>query len=326
MMVTSEIRLMKNLRAFSRYCILFGILASLVFLGFGGLPIGWQVALALIALTVGIPHGAADHIISVPKFASGRMALFLIGYLSVVGVAIWAILSANLLGFQIVVLMSAIHFGIGDAAFISELDARKQNKSKFPKVPYIIASGFTPVVIPLSNSESAAALNEVNPALVNWAGSITPLLFSGLVTISLVSIIWMLVRQRKQEALDLGLLLVLALVAPPLVAFAFYFGFWHALRHTGRLSLELKTSAKLHELGKPMAALGQAIWAGVPALFIVIVFTVVLGLVQGFEFGQDLLWYLLVVIWALTVPHMALTLRLDIKALRPSDSKALVLP
>ena len=325
-MVTSEIRLLKNLRAFSRYCILLGILTSLVFLALGGLPIGWQVALALVAITVGIPHGAVDHIISVPKFASGRMALFLIGYLSVVGVAIWAILSANLLGFQLVVLMSAIHFGIGDAAFISELDARKQNKSKFPKLPYIIASGFTPVIIPLSNSESAAALNEVNPILVNWAGSIAPLLFSGMVTISLASIIWMLVKKRHQEAIDLSLLLVLALVAPPLVAFAFYFGFWHALRHTGRLSIELQTSTKLHGLGRPMAALGRAIWAGVPALFIVIAFTVVLGLVQGFEFGQDLLWYLLVVIWALTVPHMALTLRLDIKALRSSSPKNSVLP
>jgi Brp/Blh family beta-carotene 15,15'-monooxygenase len=325
-MVTSEIRLLDNLRAFSRYCILFGILTSLVFLGLGGLPIGWQVVLALIALTVGIPHGAADHIISVPKFASGRMALFLVGYLSVVGVAIWAILSANLLGFQLVVLMSVIHFGIGDAAFISELDARKQSKSKFPKLPYIIASGLTPVVIPLSNSESAAALNAVNPLLVNWAGSITPLLFSGMVTISLMSIIWMVVRQRHQEAIDLSLLLVLALVASPLVAFAFYFGFWHALRHTGRLSLEIATSTKMHELGRPMAALGKAIWAGVPALFLVIVFTVMLGLVQGFEVGQDLLWYLLVVIWALTVPHMALTLRLDIKALRSRDPKVLVVP
>ena len=325
-MVTSEIRLLKNLRAFSRYCILVGILTSLVFLAVGGLPIGWQVALALVALTVGIPHGAVDHIISVPKFASGRMALFLIGYLSVVGIAIWAILSANLLGFQLVVLMSAIHFGIGDAAFISELDSRQQNKSKFPKLPYILASGFTPLIIPLSNSESAAALNEVNPILVNWAGSIAPLLFASMVTISLLSIIWMLVKKRHQEVIDLSLLLVLALVAPPLVAFAFYFGFWHALRHTGRLSLELQASTKLHELGRPMAALGKAIWAGVPALFIVIVFTVVLGLVQGFEFGQDLLWYLLVVIWALTVPHMALTLRLDIKALRPSDPRVSVLP
>jgi hypothetical protein len=56
--------------------------------------------------------------------------------------------------------------------------------------------------------------------------------------------------------------------------------------------------------------------AGVPALVLVLVSTIILGLSQGFNLNQELLWYLLVVIWALTVPHMALTLRLDIKALK----------
>jgi len=46
----------------------------------------------------------------------------------------------------------------------------------------------------------------------------------------------------------------------------------------------------------------------------------VLGLSQGFVFNQDYLWYLLVIIWALTVPHMALTARLDAKALRQTAS------
>jgi hypothetical protein len=48
----------------------------------------------------------------------------------------------------------------------------------------------------------------------------------------------------------------------------------------------------------------------------VVGFAIILGLSRGFDLGQQLLWYLLVVIWALTVPHMALTLRLDVKALR----------
>ena len=37
---------------------------------------------------------------------------------------------------------------------------------------------------------------------------------------------------------------------------------------------------------------------------------------MGFNLERQLLWFLLVVIWALTVPHMILTLRLDLKALR----------
>lgn len=315
-MSTSETKLLNNLRATSRYCILFGILAALAFSPFGGLPLGWQIVLALVALTIGIPHGAVDHLITVPKTTSIRMALFLLGYLAVVGLAIWAILTANLLGFQAVVLMSAIHFGLGDAAFIAELDGRQTQLRRLPRMAYVLASGFTPVLIPLVSIQSTEALTAVNPKLVNWAGDLAPILFASMVVVACASIIWMLVAQRLQEALDLALLLVLVLTAPPLVAFAFYFGLWHALRHTGRLSLELKRSKLQHALGKHWHAFGEAIIAGVPALVLVVGFTIILGMTRGFDLGQQLLWYLLVVIWALTVPHMALTLKLDVRALR----------
>lgn len=314
-MSTSETTLLNNLRAISRYCILFGILTALAFAPFGGIPLGWQIVMALVALTIGIPHGAVDHLITVHKTTSVRMALFLLGYLAVVGLAIWAILTANLLGFQAVVLMSAIHFGLGDAAFISELDARQQNTRKFPRVAYVLASGFTPVVIPLVSQQSTEALSAVNPELINWAGDLAPALFALMLAIAGAAVIWMLFARRMQEAVDLALLLTLSLSAPPLVAFAFYFGLWHALRHTGRLSLEFKKSQVQHKLGKSWKAFGEAVFAGAPALAIVIGFTVFLGLSRGFDLGQQLLWYLLVVIWALTVPHMALTLKLDVRAL-----------
>lgn len=315
-MITSEIKLMRNLRAISRYSILFGIVSAALFLPFGGMPIESQVLLALVALTIGIPHGAVDHLITVPKFASLKMAAFLAGYLAVVGLVIWLIFSVNLLGFQLVVLMSAIHFGLGDAAFIAELDKREGNKPKFPKPAYVIASGFTPVLIPLVSTQSTEALTAVNPELINWAGALAPALFIAMVAITAGSILWMLLAKRYQEAVDLALLLTLVLVAPPLVAFAFYFGLWHALRHTARVSLELESAQEQHNKEASWGAFGQAVWAGVPALVLVLGFTIFLGLTQGFNLSQELLWYLLVVIWALTVPHMALTLRLDVRALR----------
>lgn len=317
-MIESEVKLLKDLRTVSRYSILVGIGLALVFLPFGGMPIEAQVLLAIGALTVGIPHGAVDHLITVPKFASLKMALFLTGYLAVVGLAIWAILSANLLGFQVVVLMSAIHFGLGDAAFIAELDRRENRPLDRSRYAYLIASGFTPVLIPLVSDQSTQALAAVNPLLVNWAGALTPFLFVGMVAFTIFSIGLMLLARRPQQALDLALLLTLVLVAPPLVAFGFYFGLWHALRHTGRVSLELPSALGQHDRGHSWAAFAKAVLAGVPALALVLVFTVVLGLTQGFDLGQQMLWYLLVVIWALTVPHMALTLRLDVKALRLS--------
>lgn len=313
--MASELKLLRRLRLTSRFSILFGILVGFLHLATGGIPIETQVLLALVALAVGIPHGAVDHLVTVPKMASIRMAIFLTGYLAVVGLAIWFILSANLLGFQLVVLMSAIHFGIGDAAFISEIDSRS-NKSRFPKLPYALAAGFTPVVIPLVNQQSSEALAAVNPGLIGWAGALESYLYFGMIAIALIAIFWMVGVKRFDNSLDIGLLLVISLTAPPLIAFAFYFGLWHALRHTGRLSLELPSSIKAHELNQSLKAFWASVNAGLPALVLVIVFTIGLALTIGLNLSSEFLWILLVVIWALTVPHMALTARLDVRALK----------
>lgn len=316
----SEIYLLDKLRAISRLAAIVGILASISFIPLGGMPIEHQIILALAALTVGIPHGAVDHVITVPNFAFVKMSLFILGYLLVTGLVIWGILNANLLGFQLVVLMSAIHFGLGDAAFVSERENRKDNPEPFPKLPFIIAAGFTPVLIPLVGSQSTEALTAVNPVLVNWAGSQTNFILYPMVLITLGAIVLMLVRQRPQEAIELALLLTLALVATPLVAFAFYFGLWHALRHTGRISLELPASQQALQQAKSWKAFSTAVFHGLPALVIVIGFTLFLGFSRGFNISEELTWYLLVVIWALTVPHMALTLRLDLNALKTKVS------
>ncbi|SCX04739.1 Brp/Blh family beta-carotene 15,15'-dioxygenase [Candidatus Aquiluna sp. UB-MaderosW2red] len=322
-MLESQLRLLVQLRTVSRYSIFAGIIISIPLNILLPHSISWQVVLAITALAIGIPHGAVDHLITVPKFKFFKMALFLIGYLTVTGLCIWFILSNNLIGFQLIVLISALHFGIGDASFISEMDARS-NRTGFPKVLFALAAGFTPVFIPLLNSRSTEALETVNPILSGWANPITEQLFWVVVTLNLFVTSVMLFKGRRAEAIDLAALLAISLIAPPLVAFAFYFGFWHALRHTGRLTLELPSSIKAHERQKPLRAFWLAVAAGLPALAIVIGFTVVLGITGNFDLGADLLWLLLAVVWALTIPHMALTSRLDAKAMGFSKKKSVV--
>ena len=315
-MFASELSLLLNLRTISRYSIFAGVLVSLAFFFSGGFPLQLQVSLAVVSLAVGIPHGAVDHLITVPKLSGLKMALFIAAYLAVVAIAIGFILNQNTLGFQLVVLMSAVHFGVGDAAFVCEIDRRVGKARRFEKILYAFASGFVPVVVPLVNSQSTNALQAVNPKLVGWVGPLAPVILWATVTLAVVAIVVMFASKRLQEGIDLALLLTLAVVAPPLVAFAVYFGLWHALRHTGRLTLELDRSKQMHELGKAGSAFAKAILAGVPALAITLVGAIVLGLSQGFSLAQNLLWYLLVVVWALTVPHMALTARIDARALR----------
>jgi Brp/Blh family beta-carotene 15,15'-monooxygenase len=275
---------------------------------------GWQVVIAVIALAIGIPHGALDHLVTLPKAQPKKMALFIVIYVAVAVVAVVGILNFNVFGFIIVLFMSAIHFGIGDAAFISEMDKRTEPERKLNRWFYIPAAGFTPVFIPLVNSASTDALASVNPALINWHQGFDSEILVAVTSFALVSIALMLIGRRYREGLDLTLLLVLAHVAPPLIAFAVYFGCWHAMRHTARLTLSLPRSSESLSNGLNRQAFTSAVIPGLPALIGTFVVAGLLAL-SGPDFTDEFFWMALVVVWALTVPHMVVTAKLDRAAL-----------
>lgn len=291
------------------------ISAVLLASGIGG-SAQWQVWFAVIALAAGIPHGAMDHVVTVPGMQPARMALFITGYLAVVALAIVAILTWNVLGFALVVLMSAVHFGIGDAAFSREL-ARAQSPAttRAPWWVYAIPAGALPVVVPLTSQQADDALEFVNPLLRDWHQGVGPYALWASVLAGVVAIIWLVLRGHYRDALDVVALGALALLAPPLVAFAVYFGFWHAQRHTARLVLEMPDAITRSRDHSPAAGFIRAVLPGLPALLGTMVVAAALTMITGGDLQANYLWIALVVVWALTVPHMALTWRLDRQAL-----------
>jgi Brp/Blh family beta-carotene 15,15'-monooxygenase len=310
-----EYRLFSQVRSFSSTAVISTIVLSLTLSQFlGENSIHWQVVVAVIALAVGIPHGALDHLVTLPKSKPTVMALFITLYVLVAVVAVIAILEFNVFGFIFVVLMSATHFGIGDAAFINEMDRRGVRKAKLPRVMYVVAAGSIPVLIPLVNSASTDALAQVNPALINWHQGFDQEILGGVSGFGVVAIVTLFFLRRKRESLDLALLLALALIAPPLIAFAVYFGCWHAMRHTARLTLSLESSQRAYGQGNLRKVFLSAVLPGTPALVGTFVIAGVLALL-GNEFNDDFFWMALVVVWALTVPHMAVTAKLDRSAL-----------
>lgn len=307
--------LFKQVRLFSSIAAAAGVLLSLIFSELlNADSMGWQVVIAIIALAIGIPHGALDHLVTLPKAAPLKMAAFIFIYVAVAVVAVIGILQFNTIGFIIVLFMSAIHFGIGDAAFISEIDRRTEPATKLNRWFYIPAAGFTPVFIPLVNSASTDALASVNPALINWHQGFDSQILIAVTTFSLLAILVMIVNKGNREALDLTLLLLLAHIAPPLIAFAIYFGCWHAMRHTARLTLSLPRSIQNLEQGMNKKAFTNAVIPGLPALIGTFLVAAVLAL-SGQNFSDDFFWMALVVVWALTVPHMVVTAKLDRAAL-----------
>ena len=314
-MQNNAVVLFTRVRLFSTISVILAILASLLFSDLLGVAsMGWQVVIAVVALAIGIPHGALDHLVTLPKAQPKKMALFIVIYVAVAIVAVIGILKFNTVGFILVLFMSAVHFGIGDGAFINEIDKRGDSSQKLNRWFYIPAAGFTPVFIPLVNSASTQALASVNPALINWHKGFDSEILFIVSSFTAVAIVVMGFTKRFREALDLTLLLLLAHLAPPLIVFAVYFGCWHAMRHTARLTLSLPKSIENLTQGMLRKAFSQAVIPGLPALIGTFVVAGLLTL-SGQDFTDEFFWMALVVVWALTVPHMAVTAKLDRAAL-----------
>ncbi len=311
-------RLFNQIRLFSTAAVIFAILLSALMRGvLNSDDLKWQVVLSIGALAIGIPHGAVDHLITIPRSSKSRFVLFVAGYVVIALLAVIAILKWNVIGFEVVIWMSALHFGFGDASFIAESDrlAGKTIMPRYIEVFYALPAGTLPVIIPLVQTKSSNALGKVNASLVNWAGQYASTLKYSVVAITVLVLLLLATHKRYREVVDLIALACLALIAPPLVAFAFYFGCWHALRHTARLTLLLPQSLQAIKEGNGLKSLIRAIIPGLPALVGTVLVGISLAVSNISGFSSSLLWSLLVVVWALTVPHMMVTAKLDKKAL-----------
>ena len=307
-----------SVRNFSTLAVVFAILVSgiLYFLELGG-SLGWQVGFAVFALAIGIPHGAVDHLVALPATSRPKLALLIFGYIAIAVLAVLAILHWNKLGLQLVLAMSAFHFGFGDAAFIAEQDRLSGRPRLKPKTQnmFAISAGSIPVLIPLLNESTASALREINPLLITWASDIAPQLKFLVAFFFVTTLVLLINEKRLREVIDLSLLAALALIAPPLVAFAVYFGCWHAMRHTARLTLILPKAKSAAEKNNALGSFTAAVIPGLPALFGTVIVALLIAILDTTNIDASYLWYLLVVVWALTVPHMMVTTKIDRESL-----------
>jgi Brp/Blh family beta-carotene 15,15'-monooxygenase len=134
--------------------------------------------------------------------------------------------------------------------------------------------------------------------------------------IAAISLLVLASRKRYRDCVDIALLAALAAFAPPLVAFAVYFGCWHAMRHTARLTSLLPASIAAYERDDSSTAFRKAVIPGLPALFGTLIFVALLAGFSRDDITDQFLWLTLVTIWALTVPHMIVTAKLDRAALK----------
>ena len=225
-------------------------------------------------------------------------------------ISIW-----NLVGFQLILVISALHFGFGDGAFKSEWnESRGIAKDSFPKLcAYALPAGFLPVILPLTDPRALAALNRINPEIADWSGSLNQSLRNLTLALALVGFLFLLLIKNFQSSIDLLLLITLSLLTPPLIAFAVYFGCWHAVRHTARLVPKLPKAISFAHSGNSFKAFLSAVIPGLYAVVGSIFMAFGLMVFRPEYFDTGLLWTVLVIIWALTIPHMLTTAKFDLQ-------------
>ncbi len=220
-----------------------GLVICLIFAIFPEGNAGLQLTLfAVILLSIGIPHGAIDHLISNPKIDRKGLGRFLIVYLSLIAgyLIIWYFLPLLALGAFLV--MSAYHFG--QSHFISE------NQLKGSTWPLFLSrGGYFLFAILLGDWKATQSILSTLVDLVFLESS--RLFILGVLGVSTLLIQALLgPKFSKIQLLEIFILGPILYFSPLLVGFISYFGFWHALPSMLSEYKYLRTYAAYNSLKK----------------------------------------------------------------------------
>lgn len=271
----------------------------------------WALLVAVIALAVGIPHGAVDHLLLPALPRGGRLMMLAGAYLALATLATVAILLAPGPAFWVVIAMTVWHFGSGDVEAWTVLTGDPARPRGWRKMLLAIAAGGAPVVLPLTSPAALTTLSALHPSLGDWwTAPATTVMRIAVLAAVVIAIVVLLHGGRPMAAVHLVILAALGIFAAPLLAFAVYFGAWHALRHTARL-------AEHREGVLTWAGIGRVTLLGTPALIATIaIVAIALALTGSLAALAPWLWVGLAVVWGLTVPHMSLVESFDRRSRR----------
>jgi beta-carotene 15,15'-dioxygenase len=258
----------------------------------------WILVAAILALALGIPHGAVDHLTLTKRLAVNQLIGLGLVYLLIAAAAVIVILLAPGIAFIVVIAMTVWHFGSGDVEAMQEIDGTPPERG-FTWYLHAIAVGSAPVILPLTSPAAVSTLNAIQPKLADLFTVNVIVVVRVIVLILIIGALLVLIHQERVRAtVELALLAALGFFVAPLFAFAIYFTFWHALRHTARLAQH-----KYGDVGP--ASIIRTFAQGLPSLIGFIVIVSAFAIFTSPEtWSGAWLWFGLAIVWGLTVPHM----------------------
>ena len=250
-------------------------------------------ALAAVVV-IGLPHGALDGAIAMHLGFSRRALLFirfLLLYVGMAGLVIAAWIMAPAVCLLAFLVISMIHFGVGDA----------RHGTGWVRGAEAVAHGGL-VVAGISQMHRP----EVDVIFAYLTGGDTGLVWQGLdiltvfvgasLVICLAQALWY--QRWRMTALELGALAVLFAMTPPLVGFAVYFCCVHSARHVASIMSSLRQHMSAAGLLVQALIFTGASWcAGAAAIW---------WLADMDDPQPVILRVVFIGLAALTVPHMIL--------------------
>ena len=260
--------------------------------------------LGFVSLTVGIGHGALDALLLMVQFRPlSRSVIFGALYLVITIGAGWLFSLSFAIAMIALLLMSAWHFGEIYRA----------------KIVLRVAAGGASVMTPalLQYDELRTLMQSVTiqeiPWLMNvWAG----LAWAWLMVVVLLVLNALRTRQgpvisgqnfgtsTSRVLVEIGTVVCLNLVLSPVFQFALYFGFYHCISHIARVQ---RAAGRHQDFPNKWAA-----WAWTISMVIVLILMAALWKwllrteFQTIQLSAQMVQWLVVVLGAVTVPHLFL--------------------
>jgi Brp/Blh family beta-carotene 15,15'-monooxygenase len=271
------------------------------------------LVVAGLGLVAGIPHGAADHIMATRLLGGRSMVLVAAAYFCVALTA-WVLLEwAGPIARSVVMALSALHCGLGELEVSHQLTGWQPRRGL---ALAIVIGGSGALVLPLARSgeQLREVATAVSPDLARLIGE-APVQI-GLVVIwlvaALVAVTASLWSGHPAVALDIALIGALGMLAPPLVAFAVWFGGWHGLRHCARmLTIEPGCAALVSTGQRRASALRLIQLAALPSMAALTTVAALGWFTVAAPDPTVVVAEVLRLLLALTVPHMVVVLWID---------------
>jgi beta-carotene 15,15'-dioxygenase len=263
------------------------------------IPQAGMVALLLLTTSVGLFHGALDTVILLQKFHPASRALAWAAAYLIAVVALGAVFAQYAaVALALLLVLSAWHFG--------EVYGRWNFASEAGQALARVVVGGAPVVLPV-----VASADQLHAFVQTWFDADHAWLWVtwqalvwvwfGLLAVWLVRYAWNAWHVARIVITEVIAVAVLNFALSPLMAFALYFGLYHAVSHIGRVVRATASPGLLYS----------------PAVLLTLCLTLVLSAALwwwlgpqgqgalGFSQAQAVQW-LVVALLALTAPHMVL--------------------